>query len=313
MSDLERAVETVVKRCLGVGAGEELLVVCDPDRTELGHALLRAGLAAGADAVLAVLPPRPERGTEPPAAIAAAFAAADVFVAPCLPSLSHTVARKEASERGVRGATMPGATADLVARLMSADFDAMAVRCAAVADLLTSAGEAHLTCPRGTDMRFDLQGRTGIPDDGDLTARGAFGNLPCGEGFVAPLGGEGTIAASVVPGPGVVAEPVLITVRDGLLADASGEDGAAYVAALTAHGEAGRNLAELGVGTNDRATVTGNILEDEKILGTAHVAFGASASIGGAVAVPVHLDVVVLEPSLTIGGTPVIDAGRFLL
>ena len=52
----------------------------------------------------------------------------------------------------------------------------------------------------------------------------------------------------------------------------------------------GRNLAELGVGTNERATLTGNILEDEKMLGTVHVAFGASAGIGGTVSVPVHLD-----------------------
>ena len=57
---------------------------------------------------------------------------------------------------------------------------------------------------------------------------------------------------------------------------------------LTAHGEDGTNLAELGIGTNEKAILTGNILEDEKILGTAHVAFGASAAIGGKVQVPVH-------------------------
>jgi leucyl aminopeptidase (aminopeptidase T) len=82
---------------------------------------------------------------------------------------------------------------------------------------------------------------------------------------------------------------------------------------LDARGPLGRNLAELGVGTNDRATLTGNILEDEKILGTAHIAFGASAGIGGTVTVPVHLDVIVLEPSLWIGDTQVLGAGRWLL
>ncbi len=311
--DLEQAVRAVVGRCLGVTAGEELLVICDPDRTDLGDALLRAGLAAGADAVLAVLAPRPARGTEPPAAIAAALAAADVFVALCLPSLSHTSARKAASERGVRGATMPGATADLVARLMSVDFDLMAARCAAVARVLSEADEAHVSCPRGSDLRLDLSGRAGIADDGDLTARGAFGNLPCGEGFVAPAGGEGTLLASSLPTSGVVSEAVRIEVRDGRLADAAGPDGERLLEALTAHGDAGRNLAELGVGTNDRATLTGNVLEDEKILGTVHVAFGASAGIGGTVTVPVHRDVVVLEPTLTVGGTTVVGAGRFVL
>jgi leucyl aminopeptidase (aminopeptidase T) len=313
VQELGRAVETIVGRCLGVREGEDLVVICDPERTELGRALLDAGLAAGADATLTVLPPRPERGTEPPAPIAAALAAANVYIAPCLPSLSHTVARKTATERGVRGATMPGATADLVARLMSADFDAMAARCAAVAELLTGADEARVTCPRGTDMHFDLRGRTGIADDGDLTAPGAFGNLPCGEGFIAPAGGEGTLVASSLALVGLAEEPVRITVEGGELVDASGAEGAELVRMLTAHGGAGRNLAELGVGTNDRATLTGNVLEDEKLLGTVHVAFGASAAIGGTVAVPVHLDVVVVEPTLEIGGTIVVDAGRYAL
>jgi leucyl aminopeptidase (aminopeptidase T) len=67
------------------------------------------------------------------------------------------------------------------------------------------------------------------------------------------------------------------------------------------------------VGTNDRATLTGNVLEDEKILGTIHVAFGASAGIGGTVSVPIHLDVVVLDVSLELDGTPVLEAGRYLL
>jgi leucyl aminopeptidase (aminopeptidase T) len=288
MDDLARALTTVVERCLRVSAGETVLVVADPGNAALGDALMLAARAAGGDAVLMILPPNPDRGTEPPAPVAAAFAATDVFIAPCMPSLSHTSARKRACEAGARGATMPGVTTDLLARLMSADFDAMSARCHAIAHVLTGADEA------------------------DLSAPGAFGNLPCGEGFVSPVGGEGTIAASSLPA-GLVDEPVLLTVSDGRLARADGEGAAALLALLDAHGPLGRNLAELGVGANDRATLTGNGLEDEKILGTAHVAFGASAGIGGTVTVPVHLDVVVLAASLWIGSTQVLDAGRYVL
>jgi leucyl aminopeptidase (aminopeptidase T) len=313
VSDLDRAVTTIVERCLGVQPGENLLVVIDPDSVEIGQALLGAGQRAGADPVLTILPPRPERGTEPPPAVAAAFAAADVYIAPCLPSLSHTRARKAATDIGVRGATMPGATTEMVARLMSADFDAMSARCHAVAELLTSAGEARVRCPRGTDFTLDLTGRTGIADDGDLTTPAAFGNLPCGEGFVAPAGGHGTIVASSLAAIGLAAAPIAIAVEDGRLVSASGPEGTRLMELLDAHGPDGRHLAELGVGTNDRATLTGNVLEDEKLLGTIHIAFGASAAIGGTVAVPVHLDVVVLDPTLDIGGTRVVDAGRYVL
>jgi leucyl aminopeptidase (aminopeptidase T) len=315
VSELEQAVATVVGRCLRVQAGETVLVVADPQSTAIGQALLDAALAAGGDAVLTILPPNPSRGTEPPAPVAAALAAADIFIAPCLPSLSHTSARKHACGAGHRGATLPGVTADMLARLMSTDFDALAARCRAVAALLTCADDAHVTCPRGTDLRLDLHGRAGISDEGDLGAPGAFGNLPCGEGFMSPAGGEGTIATSALADVGLTDEPVMLTVRDGALAGADGAGDAArrFLETLDAHGQLGRNLAELGVGTNDRATVTGNVLEDEKILGTTHIAFGASAGIGGTVSVPVHLDVVVFEPSLRIGDTHVLDGGRWLL
>jgi leucyl aminopeptidase (aminopeptidase T) len=72
-------------------------------------------------------------------------------------------------------------------------------------------------------------------------------------------------------------------------------------------------VAELGIGTNEKAILTGNILEDEKILGTAHIAFGASAAIGGNVQVPVHLDVVSMRPEVTIDDTPVVLEGRLLV
>jgi leucyl aminopeptidase (aminopeptidase T) len=95
----------------------------------------------------------------------------------------------------------------------------------------------------------------------------------------------------------------------------SAEDalGPEYIRLLSAHGDLGTNLAELGVGTNEKARLTGNVLEDEKILGTVHIAFGASAGIGGTVSVPIHLDAVVNDASLTIDGVTVLDAGRFVL
>ena len=313
MSDLERAVEAVVGPCLGVASGEEVVVVADRTTDGLGRALRDAAAGRGAEAVLTIMEPRDVDGHEPPAAVAAALGAARVFIAPTRRSLSHTRARKAATEAGARGATLPGVTEDMLARLMACDFEAMAARSRRVAELLTAAGEARVTCPRGTDLTLDLRGREGIADDGDLTADGAFGNLPCGEGFISPLVGAGTVVAATLASLGMPQEPVRIEVDDGRLAQASGEWGARWTALLDAAGEHGRNLAELGVGTNERATLTGLILEDEKMLGTVHVAFGASATLGGTVSVPVHLDCLVADATLDIGATRVLDAGRFLL
>ena len=110
-----------------------------------------------------------------------------------------------------------------------------------------------------------------------------------------------------------MSEPVQLTIRDGHLVEASGPEGESLMELLTVHGPDATNVAELGIGTNEKAILTGNILEDEKIIGTAHVAFGASAAIGGNVQVPVHLDVVCLRPEVTVDGTPVVLEGKLLV
>src|SRR3954465_10394196 len=179
MDELAKAGEGVIARCLAVRAGEQVTVVADRGTAAVGEALRAGAVAAGAETVLTVMEPRDVDGEEPPAAVAAALQAADGFIAPTSKSLSHTRARKAASERGARGATLPGVTADLLARLMAADLEALQRRSRPLAELLSDADEARFPCPRGSDFRMDLRGRTGRADDGDLTAAGAFGNLPC--------------------------------------------------------------------------------------------------------------------------------------
>ncbi len=314
--DLEPAVRAVVRDCLGVAAGEEVLVVCNPATQELGERMQEEARTAGADATLAVIAERDSHAAEPPAPVAAAMASAGVVLAPTVQSLSHTAARKAASEAGVRIATLPGVTAEMLARVMGADMAELRRRGRAVAAARGRGEEARITCAHGSDLRLGLEGRRAIPDAGELTEPGAFGNLPCGEGFVAPLEGtgEGTLVVDgSIAGVGLLDAPVTLTVRAGHLTEATGTAGALLLELLTAHGTDGTNVAELGIGTNEKAILTGNVLEDEKILGTAHVAFGASAAIGGTVQVPVHLDCVVLEPTVEIDGEAIVRAGELLL
>jgi leucyl aminopeptidase (aminopeptidase T) len=315
-AELERAIRAVVRECLQVSEGEEVLVVCNPATEGLGSRMRAEAEKAGADATLATIAERASHAAEPPRPVAAAMAAADVVLAPTVQSLSHTAARTAASETGARIATLPGVTEEMLARVMSADMVELRRRGAAVAAALDAGDEARITCAHGSDLRLGLEGRTAIPDAGELGTRGAFGNLPCGEGFIAPLEGgvEGTLVIDgSIAGVGRVDGPVTLTVRAGHLTEATGTAGAILLELLTEHGPNGTNVAELGIGTNEKAILTGNILEDEKILGTAHVAFGASAAIGGTVQVPVHLDCVVLEPTVEIDGEPLVRAGELLV
>lgn len=314
--DLAQAVSAVVNDCLGVRAGEDVLVIANPATLGLGERLRGEAGRAGADAVLAMMAERASHAAEPPPTIAAAMKASDVVLAPTVQSLSHTASRKAASEAGARIATLPGVTAEMLARVMSADMAELRRRGNAIAAALDEGSEARITCANGSDLRMGLVGRTAIADAGELTATGAFGNLPCGEGFVSPddRSCEGTLVIDgTIAGVGIPAEPVELRVEGGRLSSASGPEGAALLELLREHGEAATTIAELGIGTNERAELTGNVLEDEKLLGTAHVAFGASQGIGGRIQVPVHLDCVVMRPVVSIDGTEVVRDGELLL
>jgi leucyl aminopeptidase (aminopeptidase T) len=301
---------------MGVSPGEEVLVVCNPGTEEIGALMRIEAQGESADATLAVISERDSHAAEPPRAVAAAMAAADVVLAPTIQSLSHTAARKAASEAGVRIGTLPGVTEEMLTRLTAGDLGEVRRRGWAVVAALNGGSEARITCRHGSDLRLGLEGRLAIVDAGELSGRGAFGNLPCGEGFIAPVEGtaEGTLVVDgSIAGVGLLETPVSLTVRGGHLTDATGADGAALMELLSVHGANGTSVAELGIGTNEEAILTGNILEDEKILGTAHVAFGASAAIGGTVQVPVHLDCVLLEPTVEVDGQTVVSAGDLLL
>jgi leucyl aminopeptidase (aminopeptidase T) len=317
VSELEQAIRAVVRDCLAVAQAEGVLVICNPATEAIGEALRGESEVAGADAVMAVMAERASHAAEPPATVAAAMREADVVMAPTVQSLSHTAGRKAATDAGARIATLPGVTEDMLARVMSADMEALRRRSHAIADALTAGAEARITCPNGSDLRLGLEGRTAIPDAGELGQPGAFGNLPCGEGFISPLADGTSKGRLVVDGTiatvGAPAEPVELTVEEGRLFAASGADGQRLLELLTEHGTDATSVAELGVGTNEKATLTGNVLEDEKLLGTVHVAFGASAAIGGTVQVPVHLDCVVMKPDLTVDGQALVRGGELLV
>jgi leucyl aminopeptidase (aminopeptidase T) len=311
---LDRAVTAVIRDCLGLEPGEEVLVICNPITEELGALLRIHAQGDGGDATLAVISERDSHAGEPPETVAAAMLVADIVMAPTIQSISHTEARKAATDAGVRVASMPGVSGEMLARVMGADMRLLRKRGNQIARVLGAGAEARITCPRGSDLRMGLVDRTAIVDAGQLNKRGAFGNIPCGEAFIAPVEGTGEgslIVDGSIAGIGKLSDPVRLELEGGHLVAAGGSEGEMLLSTLKEQGGSeGTNLAELGIGTNEAAMLTGSILEDEKILGTAHVAFGASKAIGGTVQTEVHLDCVVLEPTVEVDGETIVQAGR---
>ena len=310
MDEPGRAYRTVLVDCLGVSAGEDVLVVTDPARRQIAESLLALARDLGAEAVLAEMSARSSNGSEPPRAIASAMLGCDVIVAPTTKSLSHTAARKAASDDGARIATMPGITAEMLERTMSADYDAIRSRSEGVQRILSEGREVRVASAAGTEVVFSIEGRTALADTGDLTSPGSFGNLPAGEGFIAPE--EGATSGRIVFDGAVpkYGEPLIVTIEDGYAVSFEGKAGDLFRGEVERHGRDALAVAELGVGTNEAARLTGRVLEDEKILGTIHVAFGDNHTFGGTLRVSSHVDHVVLEPVVSVDGRELLKEGR---
>jgi leucyl aminopeptidase (aminopeptidase T) len=97
-----------------------------------------------------------------------------------------------------------------------------------------------------------------------VRAQAAWGNPPAGEAFIAPIEtqGDGTIVFDgALAGYGMLREPFRVALSGGRAIDAVGEAARWLLDTLDAGGPTGRLIAELGIGTNPRATMTGDILE----------------------------------------------------
>jgi leucyl aminopeptidase (aminopeptidase T) len=293
--------------CLGVGPTDDVLVLCNAQQRAIAESLALAADGRSQSVRVVEYPALTRDGQEPPAVAAEAMAKATAILAPTTFSISHTRARIEATGRGARIATMPGITPEIFTRTLPADYSELKRAGERIAAELTAASTCRVTSPAGTDVVLSLEGRIAICDDGNLQAKGAWGNLPAGEAFIAPIeaSGEGSIVFDgALAGYGMLREPLRVTLAGGRAIDAEGEAAQWLLDTLDSGGPTGRLIAELGIGTNSRAALTGNVLEDEKVVGTAHLAFGTSASIGGTNVSTVHIDGILRRPTVELDGRP---------
>ena len=307
----------VVREYLGVGPGERFAIVVD-DRTdvEIPTELARAALALGGDPVLVTFAPRARSGSEPPAPAAAAMAAADVVLCAASTSLYHTSAKAAAQRAGARGVfNAPYRAEAWRMGAMTADFVAIRRRAEVLADLLRRTSEIRITSPAGTDLRATVTGRepmawlTGIcRNPGEVSA------LPGGEVSLPPVEGtsEGIVVwERVASDLGALEGPVTITVRGGRAVAIEGGLSAALLRDIVDSVVDADNIGEIGIGLNPEARIGDEITEAKKAFGTVHIALGDSANeYGGLVECDVHLDGLVMEPTIEFDGTAVVVAGR---
>ncbi len=316
--ELIRSSQIALKDCLDVRDSETLMVLTDDRTRVIGDALFSVGKEMARESILVVMPEREVNGQEPPESISELMTGYDVVICPTAKSLTHTAARRNACAAGARVGTMPGITEEVMIRTMGADYHRIAERTYKLTQILDAGRQVHVSSEAGTDIMIPIEGINAISSTGLVTEKGKYGNLPSGESFLMPREGESNgifvVDASFAGIGKIETEPIIITVENGYAVKiAGGEEATRLDAMLDGLGREAYNVAELGIGTNDQAIVTGMILEDEKVMGTAHIALGNNMSMGGTCDVGIHVDGVFYKPTIKIDDQIVLENGNLLI
>jgi leucyl aminopeptidase (aminopeptidase T) len=207
-------------------------------------------------------------------------------------------------KKTLRGFWSPSVTKDIFIRTVPIDYTALRRRSGALKDIFDRADSLTVSSGLGTDLTFGVRGREGKVDDGDFTSPGKGGNLPAGEAFVSP---ELNTASGVIVFDGSIATyegvivldtPMRVDVEAGFATKITGgpeaerfeetlktseakalrmeKDGQLPPGMGKVYARNARNIGELGIGLNPRAEITGNMLVDEKVFRTCHIAIGSN-------------------------------------
>jgi leucyl aminopeptidase (aminopeptidase T) len=250
--------------------------------------------------VWVVYPPPGSTEKEPPDRVAKLMRESDIFLCPTSQSLTHTRARKNASADGARGLTLPGFDREMLSSGgVLADYEKIASATASLASRLNGSSEIKIVSDGGTDLTFDVHDGEWFAEKGMCDKPGDFGNLPGGEVSIAPVDGRGTL---VVDGSintlGKLSSPISMEISDRKIVSMEGKRAKKLEDYISQFGSEGFNVAEIGIGMNPAARLTGKILEDEKVLNTVHIGIGDNSNMGGKtvgkiVSVDMHIDGVI--------------------
>ena len=316
--------DMVVQTCMDIRRGENVLIVCDPTTAEIGQSLHIATQKRSDRVLLIVMPKSRHHGEEPPSPVAALMRQQQVVIAATKYSLTHTRAARQALKDGARIATMPGMTFELYTEGgMTADFQDVKRRISNIANFLRRRRIINVKSESGTDVTFEVNWRDWKLDDNGICNRPRMlTNLPAGKVFILPKEGtmNGTIVIDGSWDSTLIDEPVEFIVEDGTVVDVKGGTLAATI--RQSYGEVAKKLkakdresvwtvAEFGFGMNPSARLVGNVLEDEKRMGSCYFSIGDNTGLGGTSNAGIHVSGVLSEPSVWLDDSCLTETGEF--
>jgi len=303
---IERTADIVIEN-MGVKQSEKVLVVMDNSAELVGRALYGAAKKITENSYLVEIPFTGLDGAEPAKEIADLMKKFDVILCPTKFSLTHTKARKAATSKGARIGTLPGITEEMFVRAVNVDYRDIKAKCRRLCELLRNTSRVKIQTRSGTDFRIDVKKAAVLEDNGDYRLAKEYGNFPAGEVFLAPKDSAGVFVIDHLKD--LCGPKTKVSVRNNLVQEVFDKN----LRELMWKYKNARNIAEFGIGVNPKAILSGNTLEDEKVLGTCHIAFGSNFDFGGRVKSDVHWDAVLLKPTIYFDDRKIMDEGDLII
>ncbi len=315
--DLYRVAHSCLTNLTHLEPHHRVLVVTDAETGHIGELFANAAGALAAEVSMITMQTRRKHGEEPPGTVAAAMLQADLIVQAVKYALTHTAATRAALAQDAQVFVLRGATEEmLLSDIINVDWAELRRVTRNVADRLSAASELRVTTEAGTDLLMSLRGRDAVALAGG-TSPGRFGGPRSGEAAIAPV--EGSANGTVViehsmDNLGLLDAPITLLIEAGRATSVQGGGGAEELRRLLGESDKNAtNLAEFAIGTNPNARFTGNLATDKKVRGSAHVALGDSRSLGGSIESDLHVDGMLLRPTVRVDGELLVDHGELIL
>ncbi|HIH17759.1 MAG TPA: aminopeptidase [Nanoarchaeota archaeon] len=310
MGNIFTKIKSALRETLKIKQGERVLIVTDLRMHPIAVKFLNAAKALSGNVKILVIKQTQRHGAEPKKEEALAMRGHDALILLVTNSLTHTDARRASSLGGARIASMPSFSLKMM-HALAVDYKKMRAHSHKLLKELNKARKDgtifHITSPSGTDLRLKILEKVYI-DDGDIKEDGVA-NLPAGEVFFAPKDAEGVLVVDRYENK--IRKPTILVIKDNAISSFPGSrEGKILKKMFSVPG--GNFVAEFGIGTNQNATIIGNTLQDEKVKGTAHVAFGNNVSMGGKNNAKVHVDTILLRPTIRVGSRVLMRDGKAL-
>jgi|GEM_PF-162297 len=296
-----------LSQLLELRVNEVLLIITDEETREVARAFEEAGAGLGAQVRVYVI----DGGQRPlntvPENLKALVEGADIAVT-CFKGIPQETPFRIELIRLLtkvvrRLGHAPGITAEMLeAGPLCCDYEQMTKTALDIMERFSDVRKVRVTSPAGTDLTFSIDGREFRTDV--VISDGEWGNLPAGEIFCAPVedSAKGVLVCDGSIGDiGTVTKPLKLVVEGGAVVRVECEDVGLQkkVEELLSVDSEAKVIGEFGIGVNPGARITGNLLEDEKALGTIHIAFGNNLDMpGGRNGSRTHRDFMVLRPTV---------------